>query len=194
MYCSCTYVRRCGSGGFVSQSVYYSGTELVVVKLNSTVHFDRNKMVVHVIQSIARRGATAVARNQQCRQMGGGHAPAPEWTGIDKVVRGYFPEDHQRKWGFKNDVRPSIRPSTQSSDHGIHTFILLLITHALTLILSLSFFVCRYTTLLRYILYNLKKKLLVPFWVDMVLPLLWLCWNPNFPDRARNLHQLLQPQ
>lgn len=54
-------------------------------------------MVVHVIQSTARRGATAVARNQQCRQMGGGHAPAPEWTGIDKVVRGYFPEDHQRK-------------------------------------------------------------------------------------------------
>lgn len=25
----------------------------------------------------------------------GGHAPAPEWTGIDKVVRGYFPEDPQ---------------------------------------------------------------------------------------------------
>eukprot|EP00549_Striatella_unipunctata_P003064 CAMPEP_0118673994 /NCGR_PEP_ID=MMETSP0800-20121206/642_1 /TAXON_ID=210618 ORGANISM="Striatella unipunctata, Strain CCMP2910" /NCGR_SAMPLE_ID=MMETSP0800 /ASSEMBLY_ACC=CAM_ASM_000638 /LENGTH=100 /DNA_ID=CAMNT_0006569141 /DNA_START=91 /DNA_END=393 /DNA_ORIENTATION=- len=27
--------------------------------------------------------------------MAGGHAPAPEWTGIDKVVRGYFPQDYQ---------------------------------------------------------------------------------------------------
>jgi len=27
----------------------------------------------------------------------GGAAAAPEWTGIDKVVRGYFPQDDQRK-------------------------------------------------------------------------------------------------
>lgn len=25
----------------------------------------------------------------------GSSAPAPEWTGIDKVVRGYFPQDDQ---------------------------------------------------------------------------------------------------
>lgn len=30
------------------------------------------------------------------RRMGGA-AAAPEWTGIDKVVRGYFPQDDQRK-------------------------------------------------------------------------------------------------
>jgi len=31
------------------------------------------------------------------RRMGGA-AAAPEWTGIDKVVRGYFPQDDQRKF------------------------------------------------------------------------------------------------
>lgn len=36
--------------------------------------------------------------NSQKRGMalGGHHGPPPEWTGIDKVVRGYFPEDYQR--------------------------------------------------------------------------------------------------
>jgi hypothetical protein len=28
----------------------------------------------------------------------GSSAPAPEWTGIDKVVRGYFPKDEQREF------------------------------------------------------------------------------------------------
>jgi hypothetical protein len=27
--------------------------------------------------------------------LGGSHGPPPEWTGIDKIVRGYFPEDYQ---------------------------------------------------------------------------------------------------
>jgi hypothetical protein len=31
----------------------------------------------------------------QKRAMGGG-GPAPEWEGIDKVVRGVFPGDHHR--------------------------------------------------------------------------------------------------
>lgn len=46
------------------------------------------------VRPAARRVASATV---QRRQMGG-HAPAPEWTGIDKVVRGYFPEDYQRKF------------------------------------------------------------------------------------------------
>uniref|UniRef100_A0A7S2R1X0 Uncharacterized protein n=1 Tax=Eucampia antarctica TaxID=49252 RepID=A0A7S2R1X0_9STRA len=51
-------------------------------------------MVMIAIQATARRSAVVAVRHQQRRQMGG-HAPAPEWTGIDKVVRGYFPQDHQ---------------------------------------------------------------------------------------------------
>lgn len=32
----------------------------------------------------------------QRRSMAGGGGPAPEWEGVDKVVRGVFPGDHQR--------------------------------------------------------------------------------------------------
>ena len=30
--------------------------------------------------------------------LGGHHGPPPEWTGVDKVVRGYFPHDYQRTY------------------------------------------------------------------------------------------------
>ena len=30
------------------------------------------------------------------RGMAGSHGAKPEWTGIDKTVRSYFPEDYQR--------------------------------------------------------------------------------------------------
>jgi len=40
-----------------------------------------------------RRIAVMVKQSTQRRTMGGG--TAPEWEGIDKVVRGYFPGDHQ---------------------------------------------------------------------------------------------------
>ena len=43
-----------------------------------------------------RRRATATAQQQANLRMGGA-AAAPEWTGIDKVVRGYFPQDDQRE-------------------------------------------------------------------------------------------------
>ncbi|KAL3788601.1 hypothetical protein HJC23_005260 [Cyclotella cryptica] len=42
----------------------------------------------------ARRQAAAASTQQAKRRMGSS-APAPEWTGIDKVVRGYFPQDDQ---------------------------------------------------------------------------------------------------
>ena len=45
---------------------------------------------------IATRRAAATTANTQKRRMGG--AAAPEWTGIDKVVRGYFPQDDQREF------------------------------------------------------------------------------------------------
>eukprot|EP00984_Skeletonema_dohrnii_P033757 scaffold31368_cov141-Skeletonema_dohrnii-CCMP3373.AAC.1 len=40
----------------------------------------------------ALHAARRTAQQQAKRRMGGG-AAAPEWTGIDKVVRGYFPKD-----------------------------------------------------------------------------------------------------
>ncbi|KAL3765196.1 hypothetical protein ACHAWU_010387 [Discostella pseudostelligera] len=43
-----------------------------------------------------RRQAAVVASQQAVkRRTMASHAAAPEWTGIDKVVRGYFPQDDQ---------------------------------------------------------------------------------------------------
>lgn len=53
-------------------------------------------MVFPVAASASRRAATRVVHQQQKRSMGGGGGPKPEWEGIDKVVRQYFPEDYQR--------------------------------------------------------------------------------------------------
>jgi len=51
-------------------------------------------MVFSVAAVTARRRiAVMVKQSTQRRTMGGG--AAPEWEGIDKVVRGYFPGDHQ---------------------------------------------------------------------------------------------------
>jgi hypothetical protein len=49
----------------------------------------------------ARRTVPLVTRTTQQPQrrsfaLGGHHGPPPEWEGIDKVVRGYFPKDYQR--------------------------------------------------------------------------------------------------
>lgn len=63
-------------------------------------------MVFSVAAATARRQIAVMARKHmtqqvsqaQRRAMGGGHAPAPEWEGIDKVVRGVFPADYQREF------------------------------------------------------------------------------------------------
>ena len=48
---------------------------------------------------LATRRATASSTSAMTkRRMGGSAAPAPEWEGIDKVVRGYFPQDDQREF------------------------------------------------------------------------------------------------
>mmetsp|Transcript_40060 Transcript_40060/g.68335 ORF Transcript_40060/g.68335 Transcript_40060/m.68335 type:complete len:127 (+) Transcript_40060:75-455(+) len=44
---------------------------------------------------LATRRRATVATSQQAKRRMGSAAPAPEWTGIDKVVRGYFPQDDQ---------------------------------------------------------------------------------------------------
>jgi hypothetical protein len=54
-------------------------------------------MMIPLAASVARRRFANVAIQQQRRTMAGGHAPAPKWEGIDKVVRGYFPQDYQRE-------------------------------------------------------------------------------------------------
>lgn len=45
-------------------------------------------------RAASRRFGMVAKQSLQRRNMGGG--PAPEWEGIDKVVRGVFPGDHQR--------------------------------------------------------------------------------------------------
>ena len=47
----------------------------------------------------ALHAARRTAQQQAKRRMGGG-AAAPEWTGIDKVVRGYFPKDEDSELIF----------------------------------------------------------------------------------------------
>ena len=46
---------------------------------------------------IASSRSAVNASMQTKRRMGSG-AAAPEWEGIDKVVRGYFPQDDQREF------------------------------------------------------------------------------------------------
>lgn len=48
----------------------------------------------------ALHAARRTAQQQAKRRMGGGAAAAPEWTGIDKVVRGYFPKDEDSEFFF----------------------------------------------------------------------------------------------
>ena len=53
-------------------------------------------MVFPIAANAVRRRAGTIAKQQiQKRYMAGGHGPAPEWEGIDKVVRGVFPHDYQ---------------------------------------------------------------------------------------------------
>ena len=61
-------------------------------------------MVFSVAAATARRRFAVMAhkttqQTTQKRSMGGG-GPAPEWEGIDKVVRGVFPGDHHRTFSI----------------------------------------------------------------------------------------------
>lgn len=46
---------------------------------------------------LATRRTSVATTSQQARRRMGSSAPAQEWTGIDKVVRSYFPKDEQRE-------------------------------------------------------------------------------------------------
>eukprot|EP00978_Attheya_sp_CCMP212_P008942 scaffold21101_cov56-Attheya_sp.AAC.2 len=64
-------------------------------KLAKKASFWQDKMVLQALKTTGVRVATAQARRGGARRNMAGHAPAPEWTGIDKTVRGYFPQDYQ---------------------------------------------------------------------------------------------------
>lgn len=62
--------------------------------------------VATMFATLGRRTALVAARRtavMSTKRRMGSSAPAQEWTGIDKVVRGYFPKDEQREfingWG-----------------------------------------------------------------------------------------------
>ena len=62
-----------------------------------------------------RRQAAVVASQQAVkRRTMASHAAAPEWTGIDKVVRGYFPQDDQRKLLPTSCCLPDLREISPS--------------------------------------------------------------------------------
>ena len=48
---------------------------------------------MNALRSSLRPAARALLPKAQKRQMGGG--AAPQWTGLDKVIRDKFPEDYQ---------------------------------------------------------------------------------------------------
>lgn len=73
--------RRCGCQSHQHNTQHRKGIDLT--------------MVLPLAAAAARRRVGIIAKQQtQRRNMAG--APAPQWEGVDKVVRGYFPQDHQR--------------------------------------------------------------------------------------------------
>jgi hypothetical protein len=49
-----------------------------------------------LLATTRRHAAATIVASQHTKRRMASHAAAPEWTGIDKVVRGYFPQDDQR--------------------------------------------------------------------------------------------------
>ena len=88
--CGCPKLRCQGSWGPKTES----GTQIS----NKTKTTSKITRMVLPAVGVAARRRVAVAALQQRRNMGGG--PKPEWTGIDKTVRTYFPEDWQRAFCF----------------------------------------------------------------------------------------------
>eukprot|EP00980_Cylindrotheca_fusiformis_P019006 scaffold6374_cov121-Cylindrotheca_fusiformis.AAC.7 len=61
---------------------------------NTLTRKDDLTMVLPIVAVAARRRVGMIAK-QQTQRRGMAAAPAPEWEGIDKVVRDVFPKDHQ---------------------------------------------------------------------------------------------------
>jgi hypothetical protein len=78
----------------------------LLVSTHHTSSETSTTMVFSAAANAARRQIAVMAAHQktsahqtQRRAMASG--PAPEWQGIDKVVRGVFPHDHQRTFFFE---------------------------------------------------------------------------------------------
>ena len=67
----------------------------------------------------ALHAARRTAQQQAKRRMGGGAAAAPEWTGIDKVVRGYFPKDEDSELIFFHVFFADMRADEQSGHYSM---------------------------------------------------------------------------
>jgi hypothetical protein len=76
---------------YVSKHFYF--TKLNFSSFGKMVSFS-------LLRTVASRSRALIinATQQQRRNMslGGHHGPPPEWTGVDKIVRSYLPEDYQR--------------------------------------------------------------------------------------------------
>lgn len=55
---------------------------------------------MNALRSTVARASVRATQRVQKRQMGSG-AAAPEWTGIDKIVRDKFPEDYQGEFSSR---------------------------------------------------------------------------------------------
>jgi hypothetical protein len=74
------------------------------IKVTMVLSSVLRKQTVSAVCRVAARPAArqnvgvVVVQQSQKRNMslGGHHGPPPDWQGIDKIVRGYFPEDYQR--------------------------------------------------------------------------------------------------
>ena len=72
-----------------------------------------NKSTMNALRTTVARASTRVTQRVQKRQASG--AAAPQWTGIDKVIRDKFPEDYQGehiglylRWSCWRNPMPSL--------------------------------------------------------------------------------------
>lgn len=52
--------------------------------------------MISTVRSVTRHARRFPAQQRRRFALGGSSGPPPEWEGVDKVVRGHFPQDYQR--------------------------------------------------------------------------------------------------
>ena len=97
-----SYFTGTGVGRCALNAAYFTTqnatTPFCIEKKNASTY--RTMASFAALRTVARRRANTLFTAQRQNQrrglaLGGHHGPAPEWKGVDKVVRGYFPEDYQ---------------------------------------------------------------------------------------------------
>ena len=87
------------TNGTPSLSIDPTNPVRICIRLILLGKFEITMASFAALRMTSRRAVARVAINQQQRRnlaLGGHAGPAPEWTGIDKIVRSYVPEDWQR--------------------------------------------------------------------------------------------------